>query len=192
MGHIRHSPLLIKSLFQAKNYKNYLSYLLSFSFFYNSLFAKAYLAPFFSVSLSFKFIFRPSPCKVFSQRVQIIENRQASITTKLYAPKQVFLGANSTSLLFFLFFFFFLTRFLHLVSGVMWLLSGHMLIATVRSGVSCGMFGELTTGRRRQRQRLDNDVSSASAVNVQRLHYLANRVQWHRLFFDMERQIKCD
>lgn len=103
--HKRYSPLLIKSLLQAKNYKNYLSYLLSF-FFYISLFAEAYLAPFFSVSLSFKFIFRPSPCKVFSQRVQIIENRQASITTKLYAPKQVFLGAHSTSPLFFFGFFF--------------------------------------------------------------------------------------
>lgn len=170
MGHIRYSPLLIKSLLQAKITKTISLIFFLFYFFYISLFAVAYLA-FFCVSLSFKFIFRPSPCKVFSQRVQIIENRQASITTKLYAPKQVFLGAHSTSPLFF--WFFFLTRFLHLVSGVMWLLSNHMLIATIRSGVSCGMFGELTTGRRRQ--RLDNDVSSVSAVNVQRLHYLTKQ-----------------
>lgn len=58
------------------------------------------------------------------------------------------------------FFLFCFTRSLHLVSRAMWLLSGHMLIATVRSGVSCGMFGTLTTGRRRQ--RLDNDVSSST------------------------------
>lgn len=57
-------------------------------------------------------------------------------------------------------FLFCFTRSLHLVSRAMWLLSVHMLIATVQSGVSYGMFGTLTTGRRRQ--RLDNDVSSAA------------------------------